>query len=181
MRLTVPSVGEGRIDLDTGEVGMLAAGGFLGAALAGTTMQIFDQVAMLLTGSLVGLGSVGGGWLATLVFGVVLAVPFGAVVSGSINGFVNRVIVLSSQSDALQRVLVPLLNRSALAVTTSALGAGYGLVVGVGVYLVAAPVWATLAGSVAVASLVVPCLVGVVASVVYGATLGVVYGLLLEA
>lgn len=183
MRTSVPFDLGRRVDLDPGELGGLAVGGFLGASLAGVAMWVVDVLAMRLLGALVGLDTVGGGWLATLLLGVVLAVPFGAFVSGSIDGFVARVIGLSSRSDALQRLLVPLLNRSALAVTTAALGAAYGFAVGTLVYLLAVPLWLTAVGSGAAATpaIVVACVVGAIAFVVYGTALGTVYGVFLEA
>ncbi len=168
--------------METGELGVLLVGGFVGGALAGFLMWVFSSPALLLLGMLLGLQSLGGGWIAALAVSVFLSVPFAMFVSGSINGFVNRVIMLSRESPALQKVLVPMLNRSALTTTTAALGALYGLAIGAIGYLVLVPIRLAIAGlgSVTLAGLVVTTVVGIVAFVVYGTVLGVVYGMLLE-
>lgn len=169
------------LDVETGDLGVLVVGGFLGGALAGMLMWVFDSAALLLLGSVFGLQSLGGGWIATLALSIIMSVPFAIFVSGSINGFVNRVIMLSRESPALQKVLVPMLNRSALTTTTAALGSLYGFAIGAVGYLVLVPLRLALVGtSISLASLVVTTVVGIVAFVVYGCVLGVAYGALVE-
>ena len=169
------------LDVETGELGVLAIGGFLGGALAGMLMWVFSSTALWLLGSVFGLPSLGGGWIAVLVLSILMSVPFAVFVSGSINGFVNRVIMLSRESPALQKVLVPMLNRSALTTTTAALGNLYGLAIGAIGYLVLVPVRLALTGaSVPLPALIVATVVGIVAFVVYGSVLGVAYGMMLE-
>ena len=184
MRPTLPF--GSRLSLDTdmgsGELGVLVVGGFLGGALGGFVMWVFGSAALVLLGMLFGLQSLGGGWLAMLAVSVLMTVPFAMFVSGSINGFVNRVIMLSRESPALQKVLVPMLNRSAMTTTTVALGTLFGLALGAIAYLVLVPIRLAVAGmaSVSLTDLVLTTVVGIVAFVVYGAVLGVVYGMLLE-
>lgn len=174
-----------RIDdyLESDEVVSVVTGGVAGATVCGLVMHILATDSIRTLGSLVGAGSINGGWLVLLPLGVLLAIPFAAFVSGSINGFVNRVIVLSSQHASLQKVLVPLLNRSALAVTTASLGAIYGLAVGLVFYLLVVPAWliVVMGDSIAVPYLTIPGLVGVVGWLLYGNVLGLTYGLFMEA
>ncbi|MFC6766362.1 hypothetical protein [Natrinema soli] len=90
--------------------------------------------------------------------------------------------LLSSRNEHLQKILVPLLKRSALTTTTLALGNGYGIAVGVVLSLFLAPVWLTVAMGVpmAIPNVTIGGLVGVIAWALYGGTLGLVYGLILE-
>ena len=183
MSFDTPSMS--RVDeyIESDEVVAVVTGGVTGAAVGGLVMTIFALDSIRTVGQLVGAGSLNGGWLVLLPLGVLLAIPFAAFVSGSINSFVNQVIMLSSQYSVLQKVLVPLLNRSALAVTTSSLGAIYGLVVGVVFYLLLLPAWlaVVMGSSIAVPYLTIPGLVGVVGWLLYGNVLGLTYGLFMEA
>lgn len=156
----------------------VVAGGLCGAFQAGVVMQVWDYDLVLGLGAMVGAESYVAGWLVLLTLGVLLAVPFVGVVSGSTNAFTAKVIALSRRSELLQRVLVPLLKFSALGITCLALGQGYGLVVGLVVTLLVVPAWLTLAaGPAAVAPyLTLASLGSIVAWVVYGGTMGFVYG-----
>lgn len=164
------------------DVECVVAGGLAGAFQAGVVMQIWDYDLVLGLGAMVGAESYVAGWLVLLTLGVVLAIPFVGVVSGSVHGFSTKVIALSRRSELLQRVLVPLLTFSALGVTCFALGQGYGLAVGVVMTLLVVPAWlAVTAGPAGVAPyLTLASLGSVVAWVVYGGTMGFVYGYWME-
>lgn len=167
--------------IDAEELTATTGGGLAGGVAAAAVMWLWNDELLAELGAFVG-GGVGPGVAVALALGVVFALPFGAFVARSIDGFVNRVMMLSRRSEALQTVLVPLLKRSALATTTYSLGQGYGLAVGVVFHLLALP---PLLGAVGVAApfpyLTLTGLGGLVAWVVYGAVLGLVWGLVMEA
>ncbi|WP_433627286.1 hypothetical protein [Halomicrococcus sp. NG-SE-24] len=183
MKFDTPSLADFDLSLGVDEGEAIVAGGLAGAVQAGLVVQLWDTSSIHRIGALVGADSLNGGWLVLLALGVLFAVPFGVFVSGSINTFVNRVIMLSSQRPMLQKVLVPLLNRSALAVTTNALGNVYGLGVGIVFHLVLMPLWLSVFMGVQtpVPYLTVTGLVGVLGWTLYGGVLGLVYGLVMEA
>jgi len=145
-------------------------------------IQLYDTDAIRRIGATFGVPTLNGGWLAMFALGVLFALPFSVFVSSSIDAFVSKVMLLSSRNEYLQKLLVPLLKRSALTTTTLALGNGYGVVVGVVLSLFLVPVWLTVAIGVpmAIPNVTVGGLVGVVAWALYGGTLGLVYGLILE-
>ena len=183
MKFHTPSLAGVGEYIESDEVAAVLTGGITGSVVGGLLMQILSMDSIRTLGGLVGTESLNGGWFALLPLGVLLAIPFAAFVSGSINGFVNEIIMLSSRHPALQKALVPLLNRSALAVTTSSLGAVYGVTVGVVFYLLLVPAWLAVGtgSSIAVPYLTVPGLVGVVGWLLYGTMLGLTYGLFMEA
>lgn len=166
--------------LDIEELTAAVGGGLAGGLAAAAVMWLWNDRLLAELGAMV-TGSVEWGIAVTLALGVVFALPFGAFVARSIDGFVSRVMMLSRRSDALRKLLVPLLQRSALATTTYALGQGYGLAVGVLFHLLALPFLVGAFGaSVPFPYLTATGLGGLVAWVVYGAVLGLVYGLVLE-
>jgi hypothetical protein len=183
MRFDATSLADVDFSLGIDEGEAIVAGGLAGAMQGGLVIQLLDLNSMYTIGKIAGVGTLNGGWIVLLALGVLFAVPFGAFVSGSINTFVNRVIMLSSRRPLLQKVLVPLLNRSALAVTTNALGNLYGLCVGIVFYVLLMPLWLTviMGVRVPVPYLTVTSLVGIVAWTLYGGVLGLVYGLVIEA
>lgn len=167
--------------MDVGALTASVAGGLAGGVVASGVVWLFDDSLLALFGEFAGGPGVGRGAGVLLALGVLLAVPFGAFVAGSIDGFVAQVMALSRRSTAVQRVLVPLLRRSALAVTTYSLGQVYGLVVGLVLVVFVLPLAAApLGAALPFPFLTVTALVGVAAWVVYGAVLGLVYGLVLE-
>lgn len=171
------------LGLSAREIEASIAGGLAGAFQAVLVIQLFDLDAIKEIGTVVGVPTLNGGWLTMFGLGVVFALPFAAFVSRSINTFVNKVIMLSQQSTVLQKLLVPLLQRSALAVTTLALGNVYGIAVGVVFHLVVLPVWLTVVMGVPtpIPYLTLAGVVGVAAWALYGGLLGLVYGLVREA
>lgn len=167
-------------NLDTEELTASVGGGLAGGAAAAGVMWLWNDRLLVELGTLV-TDTVGWGVAVTLALGVVFALPFGAFVARSIDGFVSKVMMLSQRSDALRKLLVPMLQRSALATTTYTLGQGYGLAIGVLFHLLALPVIVGAFGAtVPFPYLTVTGLGGLVAWVVYGAVLGLVYGLVLE-
>ena len=168
--------------IDMTAVEGVVIGGLFGALQAGLVMSLYRTEMVYEIGGIVGLYSLNGGWYVLLALGILFGIPFVAFVSGSINSFANTVIMLSSRSSALQKVLVPLLKRSALGVTCAGVGQLYGVGVGVLFQLVALPVWLrfVMGLSVPVPYLTVGGVVGVVAWALYGGAMGLVYGLILE-
>lgn len=163
--------------LDVTDIEGVVAGGLFGAFQAGVVMQIWHYGLILELGSLVGVATYVGGWSVLLTAGVLFAVPFVGIVSGSVHTFSNKVIMLSRRSELLQRILVPLLKFSAFGVTCFALGQMYGLALGVGIHLFVVPVWLTAIGQpTPIPYLTVPGLGGVVGWTVYGGMMGFVYG-----
>jgi hypothetical protein len=170
------------LEFDARETGAAVAGGLAGGFQAALVIQLYDTDAIRRIGATFGVPTLNGGWLAMFALGVLFALPFSVFVSSSIDAFVSKVMLLSSRNEYLQKLLVPLLKRSALTTTTLALGNGYGVVVGVVLSLFLVPVWLTVAIGVpmAIPNVTVGGLVGVVAWALYGGTLGLVYGLILE-
>lgn len=168
--------------IDMTAVEGVVIGGLFGALQAGLVMSLYRTEMVYEIGGIVGLYSLNGGWYVLLALGVLFGIPFVAFVSGSINSFANTIIMLSSRSSALQKVLVPLLKRSALGVTCAGVGQLYGVGVGVLFQLVALPVWLrfVMGLSVPVPYLTVGGVIGVVAWALYGGAMGLVYGLILE-
>ena len=148
------------------------AGGLVLFALGGR--GAFAELAEVVGETAPGVGLVVWAGLA-VVFGLL----FAPVLSRTINDFSNSVIMFSRRSAALQKVLVPLLTKAALTVTAASMGLGYGLVLAVGVWMVAIPVWV---GAVVGIPTTVPALglAGPLAFVVYGQALGAGYGLVME-
>ena len=163
--------------------GILAviSGGFVGAILLGLVLQWgVGQGGVLQFGALVGRPDYSVSWTVLFALSTLFAALFVRFVSRSINSFVNRVIMLSRRSEVLKEVLVPLLERSALTVTTNALGVVYGFAIWVVFYTLIVPVW--LAFVIGVESVRIPNLhlAGFVAWVLYGALVGLLYGLVME-
>ncbi|MFB6179735.1 MAG: DUF6114 domain-containing protein [Halorientalis sp.] len=120
-------------------------------------------------GTLVGGASVTSGLLVFMIAAVGLGLAFSWVLSRTINDFTNTVIMFSRRSPATQKILVPLIMRAALTVTAGSMGLVYGLVLGVGVFVLGAVGVIPQTG-----------LAGLLAFTVYGAVLGNGYGLMME-
>lgn len=170
------------LEFDTREIEAAIAGGLAGGFQAALVIQLFDTDAIKRVGAIFGVPTLNGGWLGMFALGVLFALPFSVFVSSSIDAFVSKVMLLSSRNEHLRKLLVPLLERSALTTTTLALGNGYGVAIGVILSLFLIPVWLTVAMGVpmVVPNVTIGGLVGVVAWALYGGTLGLVYGLILE-
>ena len=180
--LTALSEAVDSLEFDAREFEAAVAGGLAGGFQAALVLQVHDTDSIRRVGAVFGAPTLNGGWLGMFALGVLFALPFSLFVSSSIDSFVQKVMLLSSKNDYLRKVLVPLLKRSALTTTTLGLGNGYGAAVGVVVSLFLMPVWLTVVMDVPtmIPNLTVDGLFGVVAWILYGGTLGLVYGLLLE-
>lgn len=157
-----------------------AVAGLVGALAAAVVFQVGDSTLVRSAGRIAGTDSIVGGWLAIPGLGLLLAVPFVAVLRTSVNPFVSLVISLTSRNDALRVAIVPLLNVSALGVTLFALGLLYGfLVVGVILFGYIRPGLATLVSGQTHA---VPSIdpVSILGWTVYGGVTGLGYGLGVE-
>lgn len=180
--LTALSEAVDSLEFDAREFEAAVAGGLAGGFQAAVVLQVHDTDSIRRVGAVFGAPTLDGGWLGMFALGVLFALPFSLFVSSSIDSFVQKVMLLSSKNDYLRKVLVPLLKRSALTTTTMGLGNGYGAAVGVVVSLFLMPIWLTVVMDVPtmIPNLTVDGLFGVVAWILYGGTLGLVYGLLLE-
>ncbi|PCR91332.1 hypothetical protein [Natrinema ejinorense] len=170
------------VSFDPREVEAAIAGGLAGAFPAALLIQRWDTDAIRRVGAVFGASTLDGGWLAMFTLGVLFALPFIAFVSICLDPFVEWLLGIVRHNASLRAVLVALLDRSALATITFGLGNGYGAAVGVGFGLLLQPLWVTVVLDVptAVPILSLERVVAVVAWTVYGGTLGLVYGLLLE-
>ncbi|WP_312907552.1 hypothetical protein [Natronosalvus caseinilyticus] len=170
------------LEVDAREIEAAIAGGIAGGFQAALVLQLHDTDAIREIGSIFGVPTLNGGWLAMFALGALFALPFSLFVANSIDSFVSKVMMLSSRNDYLRKLLVPLLKRSALTTTTLGLGNGYGLAVGVLFSLFLMPAWLTVVMGVpmAIPNLTGDGLFGVIAWTLYGGTLGLVYGLIIE-
>jgi hypothetical protein len=148
-------------------------------ATVGVPAKILGETVDVLTVT-VGVPTLFGGAIMLFVYGLLLGLPFLVFVSGSVNSFVTQVIMLSSKSTVLQKLLVPLLNISALGVTLFALGEVYGIVVGIVFFGIAVPAWLTLIGYSGAYTLPYINLVTLFAWMTYGGMTGLVYGYIME-
>lgn len=168
-----------RFQLGVSEGEALVGAGLFGAFQGGLMLQVWHVAAIRQVGATVGVHSLTGSWVVLLGYGVLLAIPFVAFVSGSINAFTNRIIMLSSNSRVLQHLLVPLLKISALGVTLFALGQVYGLLVGLVVWGLALPAWLNLVVGMQVPFPYVNAFT-LFGWATYGGMCGLAYGLILE-
>lgn len=157
------------------------SGGFVGAILLGLVLQWgTGRDGVITFGALVARPEYSVSWTVLFILSTLFAILFVRFVSRSINSFVNQVIMLSSRNDILKAILVPLLERSALTVTTSSLGLLYGAGIWLVFYALFVPLWLTFA--IGLDSIAIPNLdpAGFIAWVSYGALVGVLYGLIME-
>lgn len=158
--------------------------GIIGASLFGSLLAVgllhfVDPTAVELVGATVGASTLVGGGLVLFIAGLLFGLLFLGFVSGSVNAFVNQAIMLSSRSSLLRKLIVPLLNRSALGVTLLSLGTIYGIAIGIIVFGIAVPMMhAVVVGGNDALGFFRPVLV--VAWIVYGSTMGLSHGLILE-
>jgi ABC-type multidrug transport system fused ATPase/permease subunit len=96
----------------------------------------------------------------------------------NVNKFTNTVIMVSRKSKATQKLLVPLLHKSALGLTAGSMGLIYGQILGFGFYAYITPIIARLHGIPA--EFVQANFVVIFGYIIYAQTLGTVYGQLLE-
>jgi len=89
-------------------------------------IQLYDTDAIRRIGATFGVPTLNGGWLAMFALGVLFALPFSVFVSSSIDAFVSKVMLLSSRNEYLQKLLVPCSSDPRSTTTTLALGNGYG-------------------------------------------------------
>ena len=163
--------------------GILAviAGSFVGAILVGLVLQAgLGRGGILQFGALVARPEYNVSWAVLFVLSTLFTLLFVRFVSRSINGFVTRVIGLSRRNELLKEILVPLLQRSALTVTTNALGFVYGFVIWLVVYVFLVPLW--LAFGIGIEGIAIPNLqlAGLLAWLGYGGLVGLLYGLIME-
>jgi hypothetical protein len=163
--------------------GILAviAGSFVGAILVGLVLQAgLGRGGVLQFGALVARPEYNVSWAVLFVLSTLFTLSFVRFVSRSINGFVTRVISLSRRNEVLKEILVPLLQRSALTVTTNALGIIYGAAIWLVVYVLLIPLWLTFV--IGIEQVAIPNLqfAGFFAWVLYGGLVGLLYGLIME-
>lgn len=165
-------------DIGIGDVEAIIGASLFGALQANVILHFGDLEAVKMLGATVGTPTYVAGAAMLFVYGLLLGFPFLAFVSGSVNAFVSQVIMLSSNSKPLQKLLVPLLNVSALGVTLMALGAIYGIAVGIVFFGIVVQLWLAVTGGPSV----LPAfgLVSQFAWLTYGSMMGLAYGVALE-
>jgi hypothetical protein len=168
------------VDFTVDEVEGIIGATLFGALQASVILHFADLTAIKMLGATVGVPTLVGGAIMLFIYGLLLGFPFLVFVSGSVNSFVTRIIMLSSNSTILQKILVPLLNISALGVTLFALGEIYGLVVGIVFFSFAVPLWLTLLGYGGTYTLPYFSLASMFAWITYGGMTGLVYGYIME-
>lgn len=92
------------MDFSINEIEAIIVGGLFGGLQIGFVMGLYRTELTYEVGGIVGLYSLQGGWTVTMILGVLFAIPFVALVSGSINSFANSVIMLSSRFSLLPDV-----------------------------------------------------------------------------
>lgn len=167
------------LDIEIDEIEGIIGASLFGAFQANVILHIADLETVKMLGATVNEPTLIGGAVMLFIFGILLGFPFLAFVSGSVNSFVTKIIMLSSKSTVLQKLLVPLLNISALGVTLFALGQIYGLVVGVVFFGFGVPLWLAVSGF---GSYTIPSLglVSMFAWLTYGGMMGLVHGIIME-
>jgi len=155
-------------------------GSVVAAVPAGLFVQFVDRpVSMERFAWLLGGSGLRTAWIAWTLTCVLFGLLFGVATARTIDSFSNTVIMVSRQSPTAQRVLVPLLRRSALALTAGSMGLAYGNVIGFGVFAYLMPIVFLMNGHVTNWPLAD---FGVIGGYLLWATLtGAIYGWLLEA
>ena len=169
-----------RPSFSVSKVEAVLAAGLFGGFQGGLMFQLWNTETVRQAGATVGWSTLDGGWIMFLVYGVLLAIPFVAVVDGSVNAYANTVIMLSSKSSVLQRILVPLLKFSALGITLFGLGQVYGLVIAIGVWGLALPAWLNFVVGYPAPFPYINAFT-IFACTTYGGMTGLAYGLIQEA
>lgn len=154
------------------------AGGLFGAFLGGLILTWWEAEAIITIGKMVGVESVVGSWVVLFGVGVMLGIPFVAFVSSSVDAFATRVMMLSRRSDVLRKILVPALKFSAYGVTLMGAGTIYGIILGIVFHGLAVPLWLMVLGYSAPFPFITPFTIW--GWLTYGATMGLVYGLVME-
>lgn len=158
------------------EIESTVFGWFLATIGIGVILQLGNVNLLSQVGGIVGSATNGGGWLALGILSVLLSVMYVVFVGGSINSFVTQVLMLTSKSEILNKILSPFIKRSAFLTTTSALGLIYGVILAIVVGGIGIPVWLNVVSGQST-PLFNFDLLWIVAWILYGTLLGVGYGL----
>ncbi len=156
-------------------------GSVVGGLLAGALIQLTGGAdAMVLFAWLIDGSTVATGWVVWMSLALVFGIGFAIFMSRGVNKFTNTIIMISRKSETTQKILVPLLHRSALGLTAGSMGLLYGQILGFGFFAWLVPILHALNGQpVEMFPLAnFPVIFGYI---VYGQVLGTVYGMLLEA
>lgn len=165
-------------DLGVRDAEAVIAGGLFGTFLGGLLLTWWEPEAIIMIGKMVGVESVVGSWVVLFGVGVLLGAPFVTFISCSVDAFANRVIMLSRQNDTLRKILVPALQFSAYGVTLMGVGTIYGIILGIAFYGLAVPLWLMVLGYSVPFPFITPFTIW--GWSIYGAMLGLVYGLIME-
>lgn len=167
------------LSFEVEQIDAAIAAGIVGAIQSGNLLQLWYIESIRFFARAVGRNDLTTGWVVLLVSGVVFSLLFAGIVSNFVQEFVTKTMMLSRKSDILRKVLVPMLNLTALGITLSGLGIAYGIVLGIVFYGLALPAWIHLVFG---GGMPFPYLdiVPIILWANYGALLGLVYGFLLE-
>lgn len=159
------------------------AGGLVGMVQSGMLMHLFGTYYIRAYAWLVGSNDITVGWTILFIISAVGGLVFAGTVSNFVQDFSTSVMMLSRKSDILRKILVPLLNFSAMGITLSGIGWGFGLAYGLIVWSFAMPVYLHLfMGGGLAEGMPLPAmgLLPLFAWAHYGGLLGLVYGYVLE-
>jgi hypothetical protein len=153
-------------------------GGVVGGIIAGLLLQVGAGGTLRAQAAMYGLAAeTTTGWGVHLAHTAVLGLVYAGIMGVATDWYLTRILSVTRQSRAAANVLKPLINRFGITtVVTGATGLQFGLVVWLCLPVVAVPLVAGDSGG-SVPQLGV---VAVLAYVVYGLGLGVVYGRRIE-
>jgi hypothetical protein len=151
----------------------------VGGGVAGVFMDVVGGADAMVTFSwLIGSTDPSQGWAVWMALAVGFGLYFGGAMARNVNKFTNTVIMVSRKSKLTQKILVPLLHKSALGLTAGSMGMIYGQILGFGFYAYVTPIIARVHGIPA--EFVQANFVVIFGYIIYAQTLGTVYGQLLE-
>lgn len=159
------------------------AGGLVGMVQSGMLLHLFETWYVRAFAWLVGSNDITVGWTVMFTIAALGGLLFAGLVSNFVQDFSTSVMMLSRKSDILRKILVPLLNFSAMGITLSGIGWGYGLAFGLLVWSFAMPAWLHLfMGGGLGRGMPFPALglLPLFAFAHYGGLLGLVYGYVLQ-
>jgi hypothetical protein len=156
-------------------------GGLFGAFVGGLVLQhLAGLVHLRYVGSLAGQGgSVVGSWTVWLALAALFAVAFRVAVGGRFDEYERRIRVVAKQDADLNRLLGGALDDTPRATTGLLVGTGYGIVLAVGVGMLAIPLVVNTATPFLMPLPNLDAYV-LLAFVAYGTVLGTGYGVVLE-
>lgn len=157
------------------------AGSLAGGLVGGVALYVLAGPLFLrYVGSVTGLGgTVGRGFVAWLLWALVLGAGFALVAGRTTTAYANSVIALTSRNETLRHLVLPSVRRAPMTTTAANMGLAYGVAAGIVVGVLALPALVTATTNFEFVGAWHPLAV-VAAFAVYGVALGAGYGASLE-